>query len=313
MSQKSNSDWDLLFYILGGVLAIVILYYFFAHYTKNETMGSEKSKKIAMYIIASLTGLIILYLFVKHVYDSYTMTQRGEPWLVQTTKNANRMKVFSGRKILRSRDGRYGVEFSYSFWIYINEWTNTSRYKTGLHHILHKGSVTSIPDQCPGIWLKRDTNVMVLKMNTFHRNTDPECRADISNVSPTPPDTTVSEKCYLETCHIPNIPVGKWVHITISVINKNIDIYVNGFLKKRCLLKGLPKQNDGDVFMNAFGGFEGFMSRVRYYNYALPIWKIESIIKAGPSDAPCFDKGELPPYLASDYWTTLKYHNTGIN
>ena len=106
-----------------------------------------------------------------------------------------------------------------------------------------------------------------------------------------------------EEIMIPDIPMNKWVHITLSVINKNVDIYVNGYLKKRCLLNGVPRQNDGAVYINSFGGFKGFLSRVRYFNYALPVWKIEQIMKQGPSNYQSPDLTEaVPPYLSYGWW-----------
>lgn len=304
--KAGTSKWDTFLYILGAIIAVLVLYYLFQNFAKSSSNGQNNSGRLLMHIVAAIMAAVILYMIVKAIMSGYNSTLAGEPWLVETTKAANQMSVVPGKVIPRSTDGRFGIEFSYSLWLYINEWGGASRYKTGMHHILHKGSLTSIPDQCPGIWLKRDTNVLVLKINTFHKNSSPDC----SRVGDTP-DTNINEKCYLEICQIPNIPVHKWVHITVSVINRNVDIYVNGFLRKRCLLKGLPRQNDGDVYLNAFGGFDGFMSRVRYFSYALPIWKIESVINQGPSDAPCTQTGEQPPYLALDYWQTTRYSDAG--
>lgn len=291
-----KSGWDIVLYVVGGLVGLAVIYFLFEHFAgSSATNGGKRNiSKVAMYFIASIMTLIILYLVYHNIHGEYRDTLKKEPWLVETTKTANRMTIVPGRSIPRSTDGQYGIEFTYSFWLYVNEWATSSRYKTGLHHILHKGSITGIPDQCPGIWLDNNTNDLIVKMNTFYK--DPGCdpRSD-------------DETCYLEVCRISNIPVHKWVHITISVINSNIDIYVNGFLKKRCLLKGLPRQNDGDIYLNAFGGFDGFISRARYFAYAVPLWKIESIISQGPSDAPCTETGETPPYLARDYWETTKY------
>lgn len=304
--KNKTSGWSIVLYVIGAIIAVLVLYFLFEQFSRSSGNGSKDNKRGAMILVAIVMGIVILYAIFSTVVDSYSNTMAGEPWLVENTKSANTMAVVPGSEIPRSTDGRFGIEFSYSFWMFIGEWGGASRYKSGQHHILHKGSITSIPDQCPGIWLKRDTNVLVVKMNTFHKNNSAECTGyDI-------PNNTVNEKCYLETCQIPNIPVHKWVHITVSVINRNVDVYVNGFLKKRCLLKGLPRQNDGDVYINAFGGFDGFISRARYYNYALPVWKIESVISQGPSEAPCTNTTtDVPPYLARDFWMTTRYSQAG--
>jgi len=306
--KKGRSGWDVFLYVIGAIVAVVVLFMVFEKLTggSSNATGRRHMGKTAMHVIAAVMAVIILFLLLRNIYDGYENTMAGEPWLVETTKNAQHMKVIPGKSIPRSSGGRFGLEFSYSMWLYINEWNSgSSRFVGGMHHVLHKGSMTGVPLQCPGIWLERNTNVLVLKMNTFHKNPSKHCKGM------KPSDDDADDRCWLEHCRIPNIPVHKWVHITVSVINRNVDIYVNGFLKKRCLLKGLPWQNDGDIYLNAFNGFNGYMSRVRYFNYALPVWKIEQVVAQGPSEAPCTDTGEKPPYLAANWWQQTHYPTSG--
>lgn len=239
--------------------------------------------RIVGWVVGVAVLITVLYFLYTGLSSEYDDTLSKEPWLVETTKTANRQTIVPGKKILRSDDGRFGIEFSYSFWMYISEWQGGKDCgpRSGDHHILHKGDALANPLQAPGIWLASNQNKLIVRMNTFAER--------------------------LEFCQVPNIPVHKWVHVSVVVINRNVDIYINGFLKKRCLLAGLPRQNDGDVYINAFGGFDGFLSRVRYFSYALPIWKIEAIISQGPSSAPCIETGETPPYLAQDYWQTRRF------
>ena len=269
-----------------------------SQYTKalKNADGSFNWITILMFIIALFVSVAILYLVVKTVKNQYSNTILSEPWLVETTKSASSMQLVHGSTIPRSNDGQFGIEFSYSLWMYIDGWSDDSRYttidedgkKVQLSHVLHKGD--SLPDssQAPGIWLQRvDSDLrIVVKMNTF--NTYEGCKG---------------ESCYIEKCSIGNIPLNKWIHLNLVVINKNVDLYINGYLKKRCLLKGLPFQNFGDVYLNAFGGFKGFLSRVRYFNYALPVWKIEQILKQGPSSYSAPDlSNTIPPYLSDNWW-----------
>jgi len=258
--------------------------------------GSTNWAALLMFLIVLAVLVAILYFFIKTIREQYNNTIAGEPWLVENTKSASSQTIVSGKNIPRSIDRQYGIEFSYSVWVYIDEWSDDSRFittdkdgkKVQLSHILHKGDSIANPNQCPGLWLQRVGNDLrvVVKLNTF--NLYKGCKG---------------EACYLETCHIGNMPLNKWFHLTLVVINKNLDLYVNGFLKKRCLLRGLPRQNDGDVYINSFGGFRGFLSRVRYFNYALPIWKIEQIMKQGPSQYFGPDLSQVvPPYLSYNWW-----------
>ena len=51
-----------------------------------------------------------------------------------------------------------------------------------------------------------------------------------------------------------------------------------------------------------YGGFEGFMARMRYYSKAITQDEIDYNIRKGPGNAACIDTGELPPYLSDDWW-----------
>ena len=83
----------------------------------------------------------------------------------------------------------------------------------------------------------------------------------------------------LEYADIENIPVRKWMYMNIIVNNKNLDLYINGYLKIRKELSSLPKQNDDDFWVSMFGGFEGYISNIRYYSHAIDFNEINSMIK----------------------------------
>ncbi len=250
----------------------------FKNVTTKITKASKKLQFMGIVFII-LFVIIIAYLLMK-VTNDYRQLNTNEPWLVRQTKIARVAKSIPGHLIKPSTDGQFGIEFSYAMWIYITDWTyKNDEYK----HILHKGNNSAMPLQAPGIWLYPKENKIAINMNTFY-----------------------SVK---ESCDIGNIPIGKWFHLTVVVIGKNMDVYVNGNLKKRCEFKGVPKQNYGDVYINLWGGFDGFLSKVRYFNYSLPYFKIEQIVSDGPSQAPCVDSNIRPPYFAKDWWMTTGFPN----
>ena len=108
-------------------------------------------------------------------------------------------------------------------------------------------------------------------------------------------------KNVLEFVDIDNIPLKKWIHIGIVLNHSFLDIYFNGTLRKRHQFSSLPKQNFGDLWINLYGGFEGYLSKMRYYRRALEYYEIEKIVREGPSNAACSD-GEVPPYLNDNWW-----------
>lgn len=244
--------------------------------------------------IAFIIIVVIIIYYAYSLYYDYALTNSNTPWLIPTTRIARTSKIIPGYMIKHSQDGRYGIEYSYTFWCFIND---IGIYKKGEYkHIFHKGSHDKYRGedspygvmkdqpllQMPGVWLGKDTNELIVNVNTF---------------SPTDVNRNIIERCQID-----NIPINKWFHISIVLINKNLDIYLNGRLKNRCQLDGVPKENYGDLYINIDGGFDGFLSKMRYFNYALPYYMIEQMFNQGPSDKPCIESGVMPPYFRKDIW-----------
>jgi hypothetical protein len=194
--------------------------------------------------------------------------------------------AYGSKTIYRSDNQDGGIEFTWSVWLFINDLGNPdNKYK----HIFHKGNPDIsqnglvFPNNSPGLYLSPNTNQLTLIMNTYNKIT--------------------------ETVDIPNIPMKKWVNVIIRCNNKNVDIYINGTITKSIILSGVPKQNYGDVYSCMNGGFNGYISNIWYYNYALGIGNIQQLIKNGPSTVI-----STPTYKSTDpSYLSLKWFLTGNN
>ena len=135
-------------------------------------------------------------------------------------------------------------------------------------HVFHKGNddinVTqdpvgmNSPNNAPGLYITPKVNNLLIVMNSFeHMN---------------------------EEVIINDLPLNKWVNVIIRVSNQTqMDVYINGTLTKRHILKGVPKQNYGDVYAAMNGGFSGYISDLRYFSSDIGTNKIQSIVDNGPS------------------------------
>ncbi len=92
-----------------------------------------------------------------------------------------------------------------------------------------------------------------------------------------------NNKTPYEKIIVENVPIQKWVCCTIRSQGVAVDVYINGMLKKRVNLNNIPKQNYYDVFIGEKSGFNGYISSLRYYNYAIGYDEIQSLFSAGPS------------------------------
>jgi len=188
--------------------------------------------------------------------------------------------------IFRSNNELSGIEFTWSVWLYIDDYDYINN-KTKYRHVFHKGDgnlldvsynvsedVTieqgiNFPSNGPGLYLKPWDNELLVVMNTH-----PDTGSD--------GDITRADHI-LEKIEIDNIPMNNWVNVIITCKNHHLDIYINGTIAKRHILTGVPKQNYGDVHVANNGGFQGKLSNLWYWNRTLGTQEINDIVRNGPN------------------------------
>ena len=240
----------------------------------ESSMGETIGKIVIMIVV-----LTILYYVSKYLLIKYTSSGSDSPYLLTGSKNAKYALVISqdpasiNYTAIKQSEEKDGIQFTYGFWILLQGFD----YKKGeWKHIFHKGNASSYPNRAPGVWLHPNKNDIRVYMNT------------LDNI--------------MEYVDVENLPNRKWIYMNIVLNNKNLDLYVNGYLKIRKELSSLPKQNSDDFWVNMFGGFEGYVSNIRYYSYAIDFNEMNTNIKKGPSIDNCIDTGEVPPYLDDNWW-----------
>ena len=249
----------------------------FDSFKSNKAVNGTKEFLESNSLVAKIAFLLlVLVVFVIAVrfgaqFLSWVFSYNGSPYLFNGMVDAKTMMVIpqdpnvSGAiPVIRSDDQAQGVEFTYSVWMFIDDLV----YQQGQYrHVFHKGNDDinfstspmgmNHPNNGPGLYIAPNTNALVVVMNTFN---------DIQ-----------------EEVIIDDIPINKWVCVQIRVQNHQLDVYINGKLAKRLIMKGVPKQNYGDVYVAMNGGFSGYMSELRYFNYGLGTAEIQRIVDNGPN------------------------------
>jgi hypothetical protein len=230
-------------------------------------------------IVIALLVIIAVFFVARYLLGKYQDSVYSSPYLLEGSKNAKHALVVSQDPAnpsyvpMPKSDGQDGIQFTYDFWIMIESF----EYKTGeWKHVFHKGNASSYPNRAPGVWIHPNTNALRVYMNT--------------------------QDNILEYVDIANVPIRKWIHMSIVLDDMNLDVYVNGYLKSRKLLTSVPKLNNGDFWCNMFGGFEGYLSNIRYYARAISSTEIAENVRSGPGNSACIDTGQVPPYLDDDWW-----------
>jgi len=259
----------------------------FSEFLSSNTMIARGTFLLGVLIFFS----ILFYVGSKLVY--YFLSPSETPFLISGMKDATEALTISqnlGQKttipILRSVNEYGGVEFTYSFWIYVNNvnYNETIDFK----HVFNKGSSPSSqgeggsglfgPNNAPGVYLYNgkkniSDNLMInypvlgmlVRLNVFHNNES-------------------INKPYYDDIYVDSIPIKKWVGVIIRVTSQNIcDIYINGTLTKRHKLSNIVKQNYDNLYVNYNGGFSGNLSDLKYYNYAVGTLEIDSLTAKGPN------------------------------
>lgn len=226
------------------------------------------------------------------VIDYTASSESGNPIIIsQDPKQANSVSLGA------SVNERTGIEFAYSFFLYVNPTTFSGSDK--LYHVFHKGYTSPWPLMGPGVFIRGTTNTMRVVMNT---QTNPYAYMDVQN-----------------------IPVKKWFHVVLNCFSAGLDIYVNGNLSNRLSFKNtMPRQNYENIVVFSptvrtvpstipvlggsgiqFGGpISGMLSSMKYARYALSINEIKSLMAQGPSKQMPVSTADAPPYNADNWWTS---------
>ena len=249
--------------------------------------------KFAIIILVLIGFVFLLRLGISAI--QWILSPTKSPYIVRGLK-ANTKEILivpqnpnTGKSttIVRSANQRLGLEFTWSCWVFINGLT----YKSGsMRHIFSKGNGDvndstgmMLPNNAPGLYLHPKKNSFVVVMNTY-KSIDEEIVVD-------------------------DIPLNKWLCVMIRVEGNILDVYVNGTIASRRKLSGVPKQNYGDVWVTANGGFDGNLADLHYFDYALSSTEIQDIVNNGPDMSTKRDDGPALPHYFALQW----YFNNAMN
>jgi hypothetical protein len=95
-------------------------------------------------------------------------------------------------------------------------------------------------------------------------------------------------------CDVPHIPIQSWFAVSISMSQKNLDVYLNGQLVKSCFIPGVPINMVSNASVGSGGGFSGKVSDLYFHNTSLQPTDAMSFFEKG-SSAPGAKANPLNP------------------
>lgn len=271
----------------------------------NQFSQAPRNQQVLSIVVTLLVLVLVVYLIVKLV-GSYNAFHTNNIKIVPGTVRLDEIIKVSGQDLPKSVDRSYGIEFSYAGWHYIKTLNSSSDTvaKTSLRHIYRKGSAhinpsgnikdgTIGPVQAPGVWIDSATNRLHILMNTF----------------PESSGSSFANAHVFDDAIVENVPMRTWFHLAIVCINKNIDIFINGRLKMRKALNGIPRLNYGDLFVGG-DSYNGYLSNLYYFSHALQVFELDRLVAEGPSavlfKTPKYNEAQL----AQDWYLTTQSNTT---
>lgn len=184
--------------------------------------------------------------------------------------------------VTHSTNKNGGIEFTWSVWIFVKSLNSTQGM---FNNVFFKGNYNpyagsgrgcaglNIPNNAPGLYIVNDTSTtrsatLQVLMDTFQQAssflTGTECLV---------PNPLI----------VPHIPLNTWVNVVIRCTGNILDCYVNGVIANSVSLVGVPKQNYGNIYVAANGGFNGNISSLVYMNRSATNNEIWQLFQKGPN------------------------------
>ena len=203
-------------------------------------------------IVIMILIIVLLVIIWKYVLS--------DPFTLQSMQNGQTASTIAASSLATNGSNVPSSNFAYSIWFYINDWNY--RYgepkvvfgRMGSKSSTSTGAISGVSgmDPCPAVILGAIENNVAVTLSCYPG----------SNQEPTTPGGNT----VLHTCSVTNIPIQKWVNLTLSVYGRSMDLYIDGKLVRTCLLPGVANvNNNSNVHVTPAGGFDGWTSKFQYF------------------------------------------------
>lgn len=203
-------------------------------------------------IVITIVVLVLIIVIIRYIIIN--------PYVLQNIQNGQTLSTIPPTSLATNGSKTPSSNFAYSIWFYINDWN----YRYGEAKVIFgrmgstsgqgSGQITGVSgmDPCPVVVLGETENNIGISL---------ACYPGINQAPTTPGGKTV-----IKTCNVNNVPIQKWVNLTLSVYGRTADIYIDGKLVRTCLLPGVASINpNANVYVTPSGGFNGWTSKFQYY------------------------------------------------
>jgi hypothetical protein len=148
--------------------------------------------------------------------------------------------------------GNYGAQW----WMFVKDWN----YGYGKDKsVIHRPDAANSSVANPSVSLHPTDNTLKVSVSIF-----PSSEGGSGKTEPAPAGHSGSTDDVF-VCDVPNIPLQSWFSVSMTVFERNLDVYIDGKLVKSCFLPGVPKPAVGDIQIAKDGGFSGYICNFNHY------------------------------------------------
>jgi len=202
-------------------------------------------------ILVTIIIIVLILMFLRYLFS--------DPYTLQDMQDGKTTSTVNASSLATNGTGVPSNNFAYSIWFYVNDWNY--RYgepkvifgRMGAPSTKTKSSIPGVSgvDPCPAVVLGAVENNLSISLSCYPG----------ASQKPTKNSNTT-----IHTCTVANVPIQKWVNLTISVYGRTLDVYIDGKLVRTCLLPGIANiNNNSDIYVTPSGGFNGWTSKLQYY------------------------------------------------
>jgi hypothetical protein len=158
----------------------------------------------------------------------------------------------SSAPLSSENQGNYGAEW----WMFVKDWN----YGYGKEKsVVYRPDSSNSSVANPNVSLHPTDNTLRVSVSIF-----PSSEGGSGKSQPAPAGHSGSSDDVF-VCDVPNIPLQAWFSVSMTVFERNLDVYIDGKLVKSCFLPGVPKPAVGDIQIAKDGGFSGYMCGFTHY------------------------------------------------
>jgi hypothetical protein len=245
---------------------------------------------MVMLVVVLLAILYAVYVYLYPAEDpTYTMFLKGEAdgrSVVPVTGNVPTIYT--------------GGDFTLSFWVYIDDWDYKSSANKFLFAISPQTVTATTKSPLVGV-LTPLQNGLLVRANTVAASAVPTPGSQPAASGPAGPDITTEANLQalmaqqtsmamfestIETkCDVKEVPLQRWVCVTIVSSGRVLDVYMDGKLTRSCVLDNVVHVPRGPLKLRLGenGGFGGRYSSVQMWSQQLTPDVIYGIYQLGPT------------------------------